>query len=121
MQSGIFLSEFLRFTPQYLPTGVNVVSFGDGWQLEPHLRTPWWILFSNGPDRNHGFTPTNPDGTPSVEFDIIQRVIDSDTNIGPFADVVYDATNGTLSAGNIWRTGGDGLNAAGRFMTQSGG
>jgi prepilin-type N-terminal cleavage/methylation domain-containing protein len=114
-RNGIVLSEFLRFTPQYMPTGAGVEPFGEGWRLQPHLKTTWFILFSNGPDQNHGFTPTNSDGSPSPEFDIIQRLIDSDQSPGGFLDVIYSPTNGIYSTGNIWRSGGIRMNAGGRL------
>ncbi|MEQ8819926.1 MAG: prepilin-type N-terminal cleavage/methylation domain-containing protein [Sumerlaeia bacterium] len=114
-QNGIYLSEFLRFTPRYQPAGTSVVGFGEGFRLTPGLKTQWWMLFSNGPDFDGGFGPTDPEGNPSEEFDIIQRTIDSDSDLGEFLDVVYDPTNGTVSVGNIWRAGGAGVNAAGRF------
>jgi len=116
-RNGLVLSEFLQFTPQYLPQGVSVTPHGEGWRLQPYVETTWWTLFSNGPDQNHGFTPANGDGSPSEEFDIIQRIVESDRDIGGFLDVVYSATNGIRSVGNIWRSGGSQLNTAGRLTS----
>ncbi len=114
-RNGLILSEFLQFTPQYLPTATQVINHGQGWRLDPYLKTTWWTLFSNGPDQNHGFTPTNSDGSPSVEFDLIERVVNSDHDPANFMDIVYSPTNGTQSNGNIWRSGGSQLNTAGRL------
>lgn len=120
-RKGIVLSEFLRFTGRY-PTGVNQVEqFGTddltgdpSFRLQPGIKPTWYTLFSNGPDRNGGFgafdAQTNPEG------DVEIRILESDDNPGDFVDVIYNASNGTISTGNIWRAGGGDLNTAGRLI-----
>jgi prepilin-type N-terminal cleavage/methylation domain-containing protein len=114
-RTGVILSEFLRFTGRE-PTGVSVVPFGaDGFRLDPGVQTPWWTLFSNGPDGLSGFAGS---GYPGDDLEL--RVVSSDADLGQFLDFVYDPTNGTISQGNVWRAGGSGLNAAGRAIVTNG-
>ncbi|MDK2973180.1 MAG: ral secretion pathway protein [Candidatus Sumerlaeota bacterium] len=111
-RNGVVLSEFLRFTGRQ-PQGTSLVAFGSGgYKLSPGVKTPWWMLFSNGPDQLSGFGTTEP------ESDLEIRIADSDADPGGFLDVVYDPTNGTVSVGNVWRAGGAGMNFAGRFVGQ---
>ena len=111
-RTGVILSEFLRFTGRE-PQGSSVVAFGaDGFRLDPPVKTDWWTLFSNGPDGISGFAGSYPGD------DVEIRIVKSDQDLGQFLDFVYDPTNGTLSTGNVWRAGGSGLNAAGKFMAR---
>ena len=110
-RNGVILSGFLRFTGR-APQGHQVVPFGQGFRLSPGARTHWWTLFSNGPDGLGGFG----DDYPGDDLEI--RVVKADDDLGQFLDIVYDPTNGTRSMGNIWRAGGDNLNAAGRAIAQ---
>lgn len=110
---GIILSEFLRFNSGREPTGVSVVPFGGGFRLDPGEKATSYILFSNGPDKRGGFGPFDPVNNPEGDVEI--RIIESDQNPGAFVDVVYDSSNGTVSSGNIWRSGGGNQNFAGRF------
>lgn len=109
---GIVMSEFLRFNSGRTPTGASVVGFGaDGFKLSPGVKTTWYMLFSNGPDQVSGFGSTEP------EFDLELRILQSDANPGEFLNVIYDPTNGSVSTGNVWRSGGADLNYAGRVTS----
>ncbi|MCC5875694.1 MAG: prepilin-type N-terminal cleavage/methylation domain-containing protein [Candidatus Sumerlaeia bacterium] len=109
-RTGVILSAFLRFTGRQ-PQGTSVVPHGpNGFRLSPGAKSEWWTLFSNGPDGIGGFAGTYPGD------DLEIRIVKSDQDLGQFLDMVYDPTNGTVSQGNIWRSGGSGLNAAGRFI-----
>lgn len=110
-RTGVILSEFLRFTGR-APQGSSVVAFGDGFKLTPGVKTGWWSLCSNGPDQISGFAGTYPGDDVEIRF------VKSDQDLGQFLDFVYDSTNGTVSQGNVWRAGGGGMNAAGRFIGQ---
>ncbi len=113
-RKGIVLSEFLRFNTSRYPTGATVVPFGtDGFKLSPGVKSTWYMLFSNGPDQLSGFGATEP------EFDLELRILESDSIPGNFLNVVYDPTNGSISTGNVWRSGGSDLNAAG-ILTSGG-
>lgn len=120
------------FRPPGLPIAKRLLTYeavnGEGLLLEaggsPYTVNPasagghstrihWWWLASRGPDMEFGFRPVN------VEFDLRERFATSDADPGPFCDTLYDATNGTVSVGNIYRAGGSGLNAAGRLMIGS--
>ncbi len=111
-RSGVIMSAFLRFTGR-APQGTSVQPFGaGGYRMTPGVKTHWWTLFSNGPDGLSGFAGTYPGDDLEIRF------VQSDDDLGQFLDFVYDPTNGTVSQGNIFRAGGDNLNAAGRFITQ---
>jgi hypothetical protein len=112
-RNGIIMSAFLRFTGR-APAGTSVANFGSGYKMAPGTRTHWWTMFSNGPDGISGFAGT-------YEGDDLEiRIVKSDQDLGQFLDFVYDPSNGTVSQGNIFRAGGGGLNAAGRFMAAGG-
>lgn len=112
---GIVLSEFLRFNSSRNPSGTSVVPFGsDGFKFSSGVKTHWWMLFSNGPDQVSGFGATEP------EYDLELRILNSESQPAAFLDVVYDATNGTVSTGNVWRGGGADTNFAGRTVSSGG-
>jgi type II secretion system protein G len=113
---GVILSEFLRFTGR-APQGTSVVGFGsDGFRLQPGTKATAYMLFSNGPDQRGGFGAFDAANNPEGDVEI--RILESDTNPGAFLDVIYDPTNGTLSSGNVWRSGGSDANFAVRVTSQ---
>ncbi len=70
----------------------------------------YWMLMSRGPDHTSGFYSTDP------EYDIRTRIIMAETDLGEFLNTIYDPTNGTVSNGNIYRSGGSSQGAAARFV-----
>lgn len=70
----------------------------------------YWMLMSRGPDHTSGFYSTDP------EYDIRTRIIMAETDLGQFLNAIYDPTNGTVSTGNIFRSGGSSQGAAARFV-----
>lgn len=89
------------------PYSVNPASPGG----EPAKGVAWWLA-SRGPDKEFGFRGSEP------EFNIIQRFYESDANPEAFLDIVYDPTNGTVSQGNIFRSGGAPVNFAIKVMNE---
>lgn len=85
----------------------------DGSYIALGAKPTWWLLFSVGPDKESGFLYdlNNPE-------DIEYIVRNAHVNVGPFSDLFYDPTNGTVSRGNIYRAGGSSMNAAGHFIVQ---
>lgn len=83
----------------------------DGTYIELGTKASWWLLISAGPDRDAYFT-YNLSSPDDIEFSF--RTADVDPV--PFMSTVYDATNGTVSRGNIYRSGGSALNFAGQFI-----
>ncbi|MGF1572618.1 MAG: prepilin-type N-terminal cleavage/methylation domain-containing protein [Sumerlaeia bacterium] len=83
----------------------------DGTYIDFGVKPSWWVLISAGPDRDAYFTYNLSDPL-DIEFSF--RTADADP--GPFLSTVYDATNGTVSRGNIYRSGGSGENFAGKFI-----
>jgi prepilin-type N-terminal cleavage/methylation domain-containing protein len=70
----------------------------------------WWWLASRGPNRTFdGWAKTD---TITME----QAFFESDTAQGVWLGMVYDATNGTISRGNIYRGGGQVTGFAGQTM-----
>lgn len=62
----------------------------------------WWIA-SRGPDKRSGFSSSDP------EWNMYDRLYNANNPANPgalLADATYDATNGTMSQGNIQRMGG---------------
>jgi prepilin-type N-terminal cleavage/methylation domain-containing protein len=74
----------------------------------------WWWIASRGPDKRYGFQ--NPSSDP--EANIRQKFYESDTNPAAWLTVVYDATNGTTSLGNLYRAGGAIQGFAGQTMNR---
>ena len=66
----------------------------------------WWWLASRGPDKQFGFRPSEK------EYNIQQRFFESDEHPEHFTILLYDPTNGTISTGNIFRTGGQAQSTA---------
>jgi prepilin-type N-terminal cleavage/methylation domain-containing protein len=75
-----------------------------------NLKGVYWMMMSRGPDRTSGFYSTDP------EYDVRVRIRDAETDLGPFLDTLYDPTNGTVSTGNICRSGGSSMGAAARYV-----
>jgi len=65
----------------------------------------WWILVCRGPDLDR-------DG-----YSTILRDAQDAASAVPFVNSIYDATNGTVSNGNIYRSGGSGMNYGGRLVS----
>ena len=80
----------------YVARKINQSVWGDG-ATEDAERPTWWILESCGPDRMHHNAGTfyNTIGT-----------ADTPANMDACMKMIYDATNGTVSRGSIWRVGG---------------
>lgn len=74
----------------------------------------WWWIAGRGPDGAYGFQ--NP--ATDREAPIRQKFYESDSNPAAWLTVVYDATNGTVSLGNLYRAGGAVTGFAGRTMSQ---
>ena len=74
--------------------------------------TSWWWVASRGPTRAFAGFGSNP--SPSIQ----QALYESDQNPGPWLAMVYDPTNGTVSAGNIYRAGGGVTGLAGQQMNR---
>ncbi len=70
----------------------------------------YWLLISRGPDRTSGFYSTDP------EYDVRLRILAAETDLGEFLNTIYDPTNGTVSDGNIYRSGGSSQGAAAKFV-----
>lgn len=79
----------------------------------PGEKTLWWWLLSRGPDGRMGFQSPGTE-----EGNIRQYFFESDLHPDKWLGIVYDATNGTVSDGNIYRAGGSVSNYAGRSMGQ---
>lgn len=60
----------------------------------------WWWVASRGPNNTFGFRPSDS------EYDIMKRFYEAMILPGNLVDTVYDSTNGTISSGNIYRSGG---------------
>jgi len=60
----------------------------------------WWWLASRGPNNTFGFRPSES------EYDILKRFYEAAIFPQGLMDTVYDSTNGTISSGNIYRSGG---------------
>jgi prepilin-type N-terminal cleavage/methylation domain-containing protein len=74
--------------------------------------TSWWWVASRGPTSKFAGFGANPN--PSIQ----QALFESDQNPDVWLSTVYDATNGTISTGNIYRAGGESTSFAGRSMTR---
>jgi prepilin-type N-terminal cleavage/methylation domain-containing protein len=102
-------------TVQYDPMTADGRMFSiynlDGAYIRRGERAPWWLLFSVGPDGDAGFTYDLFDGE-GTQY----RVREADQDLGLFLAIFYDPTNGSVSRGNVWRSGGSDLNAAGLFV-----
>lgn len=61
-----------------------------------NIRPTWWFLESAGPDGHYHLT--------GQMFSTL--TVDTPDNRGKLGKLFYDATNGTLSRGSIWRVGG---------------
>lgn len=81
-----------------LPTGVNGA-------------TKWWWIASRGPNKAYdGFKGNTTVAT------MEDACFKGDTNPELILAITYDPTNGTVSAGNIYRAGGEVYGFAGRSM-----
>lgn len=65
------------------------------WDATPARKAKWWALESSGPDN----TTHNLSG-------IINSIPDTDAGLAYVLPTQYDATNGTVSQGSIWRVAG---------------
>ncbi|MCX7717924.1 MAG: type II secretion system protein GspG [Candidatus Sumerlaeaceae bacterium] len=72
--------------------------------------TMWWWVASRGPNQRYDGFGVAPN--PSIQ----QAIYEADLNPGAWLGMVYDATNGTVSRGNIYRAGGAVAGFAGRSM-----
>ena len=63
-----------------------------------------WCMWSRGPDRSSGIGKYDP-GDSKTSFFYIDGLIKTN-DVDGMIDSVYDATNGTVSNGNIYRVGG---------------
>lgn len=70
---------------------------GDSWDRKQDPRPQWWILESHGPEGKGTATRT---GLNSIRDEANPQHQEKALKI------IYDATNGTVSRGNIWRVGG---------------
>jgi len=81
------------------------------WDQNNDGEPQWWFLESAGPDLCHHNCGT-----------FFQTLVaDSPANRGKVGRMIYDGTNGTVSRGSIWRTGGTPVGEARSFyaMVQS--
>lgn len=76
----------------------------------PNERPTWWILESCGPDRMHHNCGTFFNTAPL-------NVGDTPGNVALCLKMIYDATNGTVSRGSIWRVGGQKQGSGEAFYT----
>jgi prepilin-type N-terminal cleavage/methylation domain-containing protein len=72
--------------------------------------TVWWWVASRGPNQRFDGFGVAPN--PSIQ----QAIVEADANPGAWLGMVYDATNGTISRGNIYRAGGAVTGLAGQSM-----
>lgn len=92
------LSDLQRWVGQfYYYTARTTGNGGNSRWADPNKSNPyWWILEAAGPDGHKHYTwmYLNPhaEDTPEARADMAQ--------------LLYDASNGTVSAGSIWRVGG---------------
>ncbi len=102
-----FLPSKSSYTYELMNANNKVIEAGSG----PYIVDPanpggeptkgvWWWLTSRGPNNTFGFRPIEP------EYDITQRFYEAITYPQGLSDIVYDSTNGTISSGNIYRSGG---------------
>lgn len=79
----------------------------------PGEKTLWWWTLSRGPDHIMGFL------SPGIEEgNIRQYFFESDLHPDKWLGIVYDPSNGSVSVGNIYRSGGSVSNYAGKSMTR---
>ncbi|MEO8377991.1 MAG: prepilin-type N-terminal cleavage/methylation domain-containing protein [Candidatus Sumerlaeota bacterium] len=74
--------------------------------------TVWWWVASRGPDKRYGFQSPATDPEASIRT----KFANSDIDNPSWLTVVYDPTNGTLSLGNLYRSGGQVGGFAGKTM-----
>jgi prepilin-type N-terminal cleavage/methylation domain-containing protein len=60
----------------------------------------WWWIASRGPNQTFGFRSSES------EYDLLKRFYEANIFPQGLIDTVYDSTNGTISSGNIYRSGG---------------
>ena len=95
-----FAADALNKSYQYSLRGVSGTSIDAGISGTGTQQGRWWLLRSHGPDRDaDGYsTPIRDNDIPGV------------------VNKIYDPTNGTVSDGNIYRTGGAPQQEAGRTL-----
>jgi len=75
----------------------NNTAQGDSWDRKNDPRPTWWILESHGPEGKGTATRTGLNSIKDPSNPAHQEKA---------LKIIYDATNGTVSRGNIWRVGG---------------
>jgi general secretion pathway protein G len=115
-QPGIPTKKRLLTYELVNPNGKIIETGGGAYSVDPYSPgsdnpkgVAWWLA-SRGPDKVFGFRPQD------AEFNISQRFYESDNSPGAFLATIYDPTNGTVSTGNLYRSGGAPVNFAIRFM-----
>ncbi len=102
-----FFPEKSAYTYELMNEHNRVVEQGGGpYSVDPASpgdespRGSWWYLVSRGPNNTFGYKSGEP------EYNLRERFFNAQSNPGGVADAVYDATNGTVSNGNLYRAGG---------------
>jgi len=101
------IPEKSSYTYELMNANNKVIQAGSG----PYIVDPsnpgdeptkgvWWWLASRGPNNTFGFRPSDS------EYDIMKRFYEAIILPGNLVDTVYDSTNGTISSGNIYCSGG---------------
>lgn len=125
MSSGFIIDPFSKMTPnitsncltyELVNTQNRIIEATTGpYTINPVAgeqpsKGAWWWLASRGPDKQYGFKPSEK------EYNLYEKFYNSDINPGGFISTIYDPTNGTVSLGNLYGSGGSVTNTAGRMM-----
>jgi len=101
------LPDKSSYTYELMNANNKVIQAGSGpYIVDPSnpgdepVKGVWWWLASRGPNNTFGFRPSDS------EYDIMKRFYEAMILPGNLVDTVYDSTNGTISSGNIYRSGG---------------
>ena len=98
--NGVKLPQTVRFNVPMAPGGTNDTYYG-GFKTQPGF----WALISRGPDRTFKEVKLGGPGGETVVSGFL-FANSTNQNLRKGVHCTYDPTNGTISAGNIWRCGG---------------